>query len=67
MERLRRQFDMGQNVDLSLVEDIHTVAGLLKMYLRLLPQQLVPFSVFRSLLGAYSSTRIARERIKCCR
>uniref|UniRef100_A0AC35GLJ4 N-chimaerin n=1 Tax=Panagrolaimus sp. PS1159 TaxID=55785 RepID=A0AC35GLJ4_9BILA len=67
MERLRRQFDLGINVDLSTVEDVHTVCGLLKLYLRLLPQQLVPYSVFRSLLQAFSSSQDHRERIKKCR
>lgn len=67
MERLRRQFDFSPNVDLSQVEDIHTVAGLLKLYLRLLPQQLVPFSVFKSLLAAYNTHRSVLERVKYCR
>lgn len=64
MERLRRQFDMGNNVELSNVEDIHTVCGLLKLYLRLLPQQLVPYSVFKNLLHAFSLSTDHRERIK---
>lgn len=67
MERLRRQFDTLHKVDLSIVEDIHTVAGLLKLYLRLLPQQLVPFSVYRSLLTAYTNNRAFHERSKMCR
>lgn len=67
MERLRRQFDTLHKVDLSSVEDIHTVAGLLKLYLRLLPQQLVPFSVYRLLLGAFSNSRTFHERQKACR
>lgn len=67
MERLRRQFDTLHKVDLSAVEDIHTVAGLLKLYLRLLPQQLVPYSVYRSLLSAFSNNRTTHERSKACR
>ncbi|KAH7731796.1 Protein CHIN-1 [Aphelenchoides avenae] len=67
MERLRRQFDLAINVDLGTVEDIHTVAGVLKLYLRLLPQQLVPFSTFRCLLQAFNSTRNARDRLRGCR
>lgn len=35
MEKLRRQFDINApSVDLTLIEDVHTVAGLLKLYLR---------------------------------
>lgn len=67
MERLRRQYDTLHKVDLSTVEDIHTVAGLLKLYLRLLPQQLVPFSIYRSLLSAYINNRAFHERSKMCR
>jgi hypothetical protein len=67
MERLRRQFDLSMNVDLENVEDIHTVAGVLKMYLRLLPQQLVPYSTFRSLLHSFGVTRNPRERLRGCR
>ncbi|VDN02022.1 unnamed protein product [Thelazia callipaeda] len=67
MERLRRQFDTLHKVDLSAVEDIHTVAGLLKLYLRLLPQQLVPFSVYRFLLTAYTNNRAFHERSKIYR
>lgn len=66
MDKMRRQFDHVGEVDLTQVEDIHTVAGLLKLYLRLLPQQLVPFAVFQSLLQAYNSTRNTREKtLKC--
>lgn len=67
MERLKRQYDSQQQVDLTQVEDIHTVCGLLKMYLRLLPQQLVPFSVYKSLLASFSSTRTAHERTRAVR
>ncbi|CAI4230611.1 unnamed protein product [Auanema sp. JU1783] len=67
MERLRRQFDSQQDVNLKQVDDIHTVCGLLKMYLRLLPQQLVPFSVYKSLLTAYSNARTPLDRTRSCR
>jgi hypothetical protein len=67
MDRLRKQFDASTAVDLSQVEDIHTVAGLLKLYLRLLPQQLVPYSIFQQLLQAYNSTKVTREKVLRCR
>ncbi|KAF1763464.1 hypothetical protein GCK72_011730 [Caenorhabditis remanei] len=64
MEKLRQQFDSNQNVDLAQVADIHTVCGLLKLYFRLLPQQLIPFSVHKQLLVAYQETnqRATHER-----
>ncbi|KAI1729042.1 rhoGAP domain-containing protein [Ditylenchus destructor] len=67
MDRLRRQFDLTVNVDLTQVEDVHTVAGLLKLYLRLLPQQLVPLNSYRSLLKAYNTYRNSADRVKGCR
>lgn len=67
IDGLRRRFDAGVAVDLTSVEDIHSVAGLLKLYLRLLPRQLVPFDAFRALLAAYNSTRVVRERGLRCR
>ncbi|KAF7635328.1 hypothetical protein Mgra_00005295 [Meloidogyne graminicola] len=67
IDKLRRLYDLSHNVDLRLEEDIHTVAGLLKLYLRLLPQQLVPFSVFRALLKSYTNSIDHLERIRNCR
>ncbi|KAK0416223.1 hypothetical protein QR680_012356 [Steinernema hermaphroditum] len=69
MERLKRQFDANyQSVDLSIIDDIHTVAGLLKLYLRQLPQQLIPFSVYKSLLSAFNNARQnPHDRAKACR
>ncbi|CAI2349839.1 unnamed protein product [Caenorhabditis sp. 36 PRJEB53466] len=64
MEKLRQQFDSNQYVDLSTVSDIHTVCGLMKLYFRLLPQQLIPFSVHKQLLVVYQDTngRSVHER-----
>uniref|UniRef100_A0A0K0G1K7 Beta-chimaerin n=1 Tax=Strongyloides venezuelensis TaxID=75913 RepID=A0A0K0G1K7_STRVS len=63
MDRLRKQYDTNPNsVNLSEVDDIHTVAGLLKLYLRLLPQQLVPFSNFQMLCDAYGMSQNPSER-----
>ncbi|ETN72322.1 hypothetical protein RB195_011894 [Necator americanus] len=67
MEKLKRQFDSQQAVDLNQVDDIHTVCGLLKLYLRLLPQQLVPFSVYKALLAAFANARSVHEKTRACR
>uniref|UniRef100_A0AC35U317 Chimerin (Chimaerin) 1 n=1 Tax=Rhabditophanes sp. KR3021 TaxID=114890 RepID=A0AC35U317_9BILA len=65
MDRLRKQFDTNPtSVNLQEVDDIHTVAGLLKLYLRLLPQQLVPFSNFQILCEAYERSSNTIERGK---
>ncbi|KAI6241594.1 SH2 motif and Protein kinase C and RhoGAP domain containing protein [Aphelenchoides fujianensis] len=40
---------------------------LLKLYFRILPQQLVPFNVFRGLLDAFNSSRVEHERVRRCK
>ncbi|CAB3402233.1 unnamed protein product [Caenorhabditis bovis] len=69
IEKLRLQYDANQSVDLSAVADIHTVCGLLKSYFRLLPQQLIPFSVHKELLAVYTETsmRPVHDRIRAIR
>ncbi|KAL3087161.1 hypothetical protein niasHS_005400 [Heterodera schachtii] len=69
MDRLRQQFDMNQrqfDPDLK-EEDIHDVAGLLKLYLRLLPLQLIPFSIYTMLLNNFLSISDNGERIRISR
>uniref|UniRef100_A0A914I6N1 Beta-chimaerin n=1 Tax=Globodera rostochiensis TaxID=31243 RepID=A0A914I6N1_GLORO len=69
MDRLRQQFDLNQRqLDPDLKdEDIHDVAGLLKLYLRLLPLQLVPFTTYKSLLDNFLSISDNGERIRMSR
>jgi hypothetical protein len=50
IESLRLAFDTKGDADLSAVEDINSVAGLLKLYFRLLPIPLVTYSAYRSLM-----------------
>jgi hypothetical protein len=69
MERLRNAFDMAacvttgaapRRVDLSptRVEDVHTVAGLLKLYLRLLPSPLIPAPVYQKIARCLKQVRV---------
>ncbi|CAJ0581092.1 unnamed protein product, partial [Mesorhabditis spiculigera] len=67
MERLKRQYDSHFYVNLAQVEDIHTICGLLKLYLRLLPQQLVPFPVYRGLLQIYAESNSPQDIRKAIR
>ena len=61
MERLRLSLHTGGVATVKFqLEDIHTLAGLLKLYLRLLPQPLITFSVFRNL---QATTRQVRKNI----
>lgn len=71
VEKLRAQFDTDGYADLSKakVEDIHTVASLLKLYLRLLPQPLITYSVCKTITNVCRTmaTRSEHEKIKAVR
>eukprot|EP01133_Synstelium_polycarpum_P016668 gene16668-19807_t len=50
IKSLKQCYDSGEDVDLDDCEDVHTVAGLLKLYLRELPQPLFPYDTYSSFL-----------------
>lgn len=52
IQSLKDQYDQGSQLDISLNEDVHTVASLLKLYLRELPDPLIPFSQFDNAVKA---------------
>lgn len=45
---LKDLYDSGSQEEFSTSEDVHTVASLLKLYLRELPQPIVPFVLYDS-------------------
>lgn len=45
---LKDLYDSGSQEDFSSSEDVHTVASLLKLYLRELPEPVVPFVLYDS-------------------
>ena len=47
----KAQFDNGEVVVFDPEEDIHMIAGLLKLYLRELPEPVIPDSIQGQLLG----------------
>eukprot|EP00118_Oscarella_pearsei_P009187 m.51423 g.51423 ORF g.51423 m.51423 type:complete len:522 (+) comp34137_c0_seq5:146-1711(+) len=49
---LKESFDKGENPEISASEDIHTIASLLKLYLRVLPEPLIPFEYCDMFIGA---------------
>lgn len=65
IERLRAQFDDDGTADLnkSKIEDINSIAGLLKLFLRQLPQPLITDSVHRELVEA-AKRKYEREKYK---
>ncbi len=48
IQALKELYDSGSQDDFSSTEDVHTVASLLKLYLRELPQPIVPFVLYDS-------------------
>lgn len=48
IQALKELYDSGSQEDFSNTEDVHTVASLLKLYLRELPQPMVPFVFYDS-------------------
>jgi Rho GTPase-activating protein 1 len=54
IKELQEAFDKGTRVDLSQENEIHNVAGLLKRYLRQLPEPLIPFAVFPNMITVAS-------------
>ncbi|CAG0907143.1 unnamed protein product, partial [Cyprideis torosa] len=57
LEALRIQVDQhGEATSLSSCSDIHVVAGLLKLFLRLLPIPLIPFDQYDRLIAAMKCT-----------
>jgi len=52
IEALRDMFDIGEEVDLQTCEDPHTVAGLLKSFMRELPEPLLTWELYDSFTNA---------------
>ncbi len=59
VEYYRDQYDQGVEVDIFKCPDPHTIAGLLKLYLRELPEPLFPFDMYKEVIETHGkSTRI---------
>eukprot|EP01112_Ceratiomyxa_fruticulosa_P001401 TRINITY_DN1147_c0_g1_i8.p1 TRINITY_DN1147_c0_g1~~TRINITY_DN1147_c0_g1_i8.p1 ORF type:complete len:502 (+),score=93.18 TRINITY_DN1147_c0_g1_i8:195-1700(+) len=58
LKELKRNFDDGEEVDLSTVEDPHVVAGLVKMYLRELPVPLLPYDFYQRFVKQWYQRRV---------
>jgi len=61
IKSLKQGFDAGEDVDLEDVEDVHTVAGLLKLYLRELPTPLFPFDTYSSFIEISKDTSSSKQ------
>ena len=52
LHALRKAYDNGEDVDLSIVSDAHVVAGLLKLFFRELPEPLLTFELYDEWIAA---------------
>ena len=59
LNELRTAYDAGERVDLAVVRDPHAVASLLKMYLRDLPEPLIPEALYDPLLATQTDPALA--------
>ncbi|EAL66631.1 RhoGAP domain-containing protein [Dictyostelium discoideum AX4] len=64
IKSLRQGFDQGEDVDLEDVEDVHTVAGLLKLYLRELPSPLFPFDLYSSFIEISKGEQTKPQKVE---
>ena len=69
IQTLKEQYDAGSQEDFPPNEDIHTVASLLKLYLKELPEPVVPFALYTPCTDAmkskYSSTEFKHFHWDC--
>lgn len=60
------QYCVGSQLDIIASEDVHTVASLLKLYLRELPEPVIPFSLFDDAIRISKGTVYVSWHV-CCR
>lgn len=62
IEYYKDQYDQGEEVVLSDCHDAHTIAGLLKLYMRELPEPLVTWALYDPLLTCYETVFTQGEK-----
>lgn len=51
IEAYKQRYDDGEDVNIDTCPDIHIVCGLLKLWLREMPEPILTFELVRALLG----------------
>jgi hypothetical protein len=64
VEYYRDQFDQGVDVNVMLCKDVHAVAGLLKLYLRELPEPLFPYEFYTDVLETHSKDTDQQQKVQ---
>ncbi|EDR26829.1 Rho GTPase-activating protein, putative [Entamoeba dispar SAW760] len=60
-KRLKEIFDGGQDVTMQIIGDVHVAAGLIKLYLRELPDSLIPKSMYNTFLELSTSSDLNKD------
>lgn len=55
VQALKDQYDQGSQKDIPQSEDVHTVASLMKLYIRELPEPVIPHSLFDNCVNTLKS------------
>ncbi|XP_059176028.1 protein FAM13A-like isoform X2 [Physella acuta] len=63
VEKMRMQFEESGDVDLEQMNDVPATAGLLKVFLRDLPDTLVPERLTRTFFSLIQDTQISKEQL----
>jgi len=64
LEDIKAAYDRGEAVDFSGESDVHVIAGLLKSYIRELPDPLLCFHVYRQWIDSYTSSDITGTKAR---
>jgi len=66
LDDIKAAYDRGQIVDFSGESDVHAIAGLLKGFIRELPDPILPFNVYNKWIGAFSASDLSgtKSRMK---
>eukprot|EP01122_Echinamoeba_exundans_P009455 TRINITY_DN3357_c0_g2_i3.p1 TRINITY_DN3357_c0_g2~~TRINITY_DN3357_c0_g2_i3.p1 ORF type:complete len:902 (-),score=248.73 TRINITY_DN3357_c0_g2_i3:56-2761(-) len=64
MKELRGQYDRGVLVDLEKEPEVHVIAGLLKMWLRELPDPLIPYFLYDMFIENFDKNDIPGSRLR---
>lgn len=52
--KIDKKYYIGKKVDLFQIDDVHTVAGLLKVFFRELPEPILTYELYNSWIAALS-------------
>jgi hypothetical protein len=55
LDELKKKIDQGKPVDWNIIDDVHTVTGTFKLFLRELPQPLLTFELYSEFVGVGGS------------